>query len=153
MTKLQVLENKKLKLVNVYTKELRGIQIEDLEKEIQKFLNFIEISKIQTRGPFITKNIGTNIHDDGSISVDYDLMVQTVKKKPNNSGFKFYETLTVENCLYVRYEGTNDELAYAQSKLQLHIWENNLIDLGEQYMVHLTTDNSWLEVDIFMPVE
>lgn len=153
MTKLQVLENKKLKIVNVFTKELRGIQIEELDREIQKFINFLDISQIQTRGPLITKNIGTNIHGDGTISVDYDAMVQTVNKMPNNGDFKFYETITVENCLYVHFEGMNEELAYAQSKLQLHLWENNLVELGEEYMIHLSADNEWFEVDIFKPVE
>jgi len=153
MSKLQVLENKKLKLVNVFTKELRGILIEDVEKEIKKFINFLEISQIQTRGPLITKKAGTTVHENGDISIDYDIMVQTIKKMPNNGNFRFHETLSVENCVYIHFEGTNDELNYAHNKLNLYLWENDLVETGEEYMVHLSLNNNWLEVDIFKPVE
>jgi hypothetical protein len=54
MEKIKIQTHKKLRLVNVLAKELRGLPLEKLDEEIQKFTNFLEVSKIQTKGPLIT---------------------------------------------------------------------------------------------------
>ena len=79
MEKIKIQTHKKLRLVNVLAKELRGLPLEKLDEEIQKFTNFLEVSKIQTKGPLITKTIGTQISEAGEISLDYDIYIQTVR--------------------------------------------------------------------------
>lgn len=57
MEKIKIQEHKKLRLVNVLAKELRGVLLENLDEEIQKFTNFLDVTKIQTKGPLITKTL------------------------------------------------------------------------------------------------
>lgn len=58
MAKLEVLENKKLVLKNVLKKELRGISFEDIDQQINKFANRLDILKVQTFGPLVIKFCG-----------------------------------------------------------------------------------------------
>ena len=153
MSKITILENKKLRLINVLSKELRNIQIEEINNEIQSFINYLDISQIETKGPLITKNLGTQILNNGDISFDYDIMIQTIRKQTDHGLYKFHNQIVVGNCLYAHFEGRADELSFAQGKINIHIWENDYVDLGEEYTVHLHSDEEWMEVDIFKPVE
>lgn len=154
MSKIQILENKKLKLANVLVKELHGIKFEEIDNEVQKFINFLEIAQIQTKGPLITKNGGLKIHDNGDVSTNYEVMVQTAYEiNLLQVGFSFYDSIVIENCLFTRFEGKNEELIYAQNKLNLHLWENDLIEVGNEYMIYLSDEGELLQVDIFRPVE
>ncbi|WP_197080515.1 hypothetical protein [Enterococcus gallinarum] len=117
-----------------------------------KFINFIETSKIQTRGPLITCSKGTTIDSLGDISTNYSIMIQTVREQ-KIQGFKIEKSLKVKNCLYVRYTGTSEDFSYAQTKLDLYIWENNLIETGYIYTVHVGSETNAICADIFCPVE
>jgi len=152
LEKIKIVEKKKLKLLNVLTKELRNIELENLDEEIKKFVNFLEVTKIQTKGPLITRLMGTKISDTGEITVDYDVMIQTVRKIDFKE-FAFHDAVMVSNCLYAHYEGTQEDFSYVQTKMGLYIWENNLIDLGEEYTVYLENDEHWLSADVFKPME
>lgn len=152
LEKIKIVEKKKLKLINVLTKELRNIELENLDEEIKKFVNFLEVTKIQTKGPLITRSMGTKVSDIGEITVDYDVMIQTIRKI-NFKDFTFHDVITVSNCLYTHYEGTQEEFSYAQTKMGLYIWENDLIDLGEEYTIYIENDEHWLSADVFKPME
>lgn len=149
--KLEIVENKTLKLLNVFSKKLENIAVEKIDNEIQKFINFVDVSKFQVRGPLITKDNGTKISEAGEITLDYDVMVQTINKvtAPN---FEFYPELKVPGCLYVHFEGLQEEFQYAQSKLDLYIWENDLIATGEQYVIHLQELPEHFIADVFIPL-
>ena len=152
MEKIKIQEHKKLRLVNVLAKELRGVLLENLDEEIQKFTNFLEVSKIQTKGPLITKTIGTQISEAGEISLDYDIYIQTVREL-NFQGYAFYPEIVAENCLFAHFERTQEEFNFVDAKLSLYIWENDLIARGEQYMIHLEQNEKWMMTDVFKPVE
>ncbi|HEL2338774.1 TPA: AraC family transcriptional regulator, partial [Streptococcus suis] len=69
MSKLEVLENKKLVLKKVICKKLSSLQFEDLEQEIDRFYQHLQLLKVQMFGPLIVKNSGTILHEDGTITV------------------------------------------------------------------------------------
>ncbi|WP_445487618.1 AraC family transcriptional regulator [Niallia sp. 03133] len=152
MSKLEVKENKKLVLKNVIINELRSIQIEKLDAEIQKFINLTQILHMQTFGPLITKLVGTNLHDDGSLTFDYDLIVQAHNYHLHKEQFKVKKEYSCRNCIYLRYEGKAEHLNFAHSKLDLHIFENDLLTNGEMYSVFLSNTPEKMVVDIFRPV-
>ncbi|GHU35501.1 hypothetical protein FACS1894193_08590 [Bacilli bacterium] len=152
MEKIQLAQHKKLRLVNVLAKELRGVSLDDLNDKIQKFINFLEVSKIQTKGPLITKTIGTNVSDSGDISLDYDLYVQTVREI-NLQGYVFHPEIIVSNCLYAHFDGSQEDFKYVDDKMSLYIWENNLIACGEQYTIYLEEGGASLVADVFKPLE
>lgn len=152
MEKIKIQEHKRLRLVNVLAKELRGISLENLNEEIQKFINFIEISNIQTKGPLITKTIGTKVSDTGDISLDYDLYIQTVRELAYQ-GYVFHKEIVAENCLYAHFDGLQEEFNFVDAKMSLYIWENDLIATGEQYVVFIEDTGTMLIADVFKPLE
>ncbi|MEC1522111.1 AraC family transcriptional regulator [Neobacillus niacini] len=152
MSKLAVKENKRLVLKNVIIKELRNIQMDHLDKEIEKFLNYLRVLNVQTFGPLITKSFGTNIHEDGSITFDYDVMVQAHDYHLHKERFRVNQLHTCDNCIYVRYEGKADQLNFAHTKLDLHIFENDLETDGSIYNIYISNDPDNTIIDIFRPV-
>ena len=152
MPKLEVLENKKLVLKNVLRKELKNIQLELLNEEINKFALLLDKLTVQTFGPLVTKSNGVNISDDGELIMDYDLLIQAHDYKQYKSSFEAIERLEVPNCIYLRFEGAPEDIQYAHSKLDLYFYENNLESTGEVYSVMIEDSEYHSVVDIFRPV-
>lgn len=152
MAKLEVKENKKLVLKNVMKKELKNIAIENLDKHINEFGNMLQLLHVQVFGPLIIKNVGTKIHEDGNLSFDYDLIVQAHDYLQYKDKYVTQDRLVAENCIYVRFEGPMEELNYAYSKLDLHIYENDLMATGEDYIIHVNDNPEHGVVDIFKVV-
>jgi len=152
MSKLEVKENKKLVLKNVLRKELNNIKIDDLDNEISKFGNKLQLLHVQLFGPLIIRNRGTKIHDDGSVTMDYDLIAQAHDYLQYKDQFIIEDKHSVDNCIYVRFEGAMDEINYAYTKLDLHIYENDLISNGEIYLINVQEHPEHSIIDIFRPV-
>lgn len=76
MAKLEVKDNKKLVLKQVICKKLYGTKLENIDLEIDKFYQHLQLVKAQIFGPLIVKSCGTNIHDDGTLTTDFDFYVQ-----------------------------------------------------------------------------
>ena len=152
MAKLEVKENKKLVLKNVLKKELRNIAMEELNKEIEDFGNMLQLLHVQVFGPLIIKNAGMQIHEDGIISLDYDLIVQAHDYQQYKDKYVTQEKIVAENCIYVRFEGASEEINYAYAKLDLYIYENDLIATGEDYTIHINNHPDYSVVDIFRVV-
>lgn len=151
MEKIKIHDNKRLKLINVITKELRNVSSANLNNEIRKFVNLLEVSNIQTRGPLITKTIGTHFEND-ELLFDYDIMIQ-LEKATKLKKFRVLESITLKNCLYVHYEGIQEDFSYVQKKLELYIWENDLIATGEEIIIHIESVDDMMIADVFRPVE
>lgn len=152
MEKIKIIQGKRLKLQNVLIKSLQNVTLEEYDNEIRKFINFLEVSNIETKGPLITNLLGSVISDDGDLTFNYKIMIQLVRKL-DVKGFSFKKYITVDNCLYVKYQGLQEEFSYVQSKLDLFIWENNLIDKGQEFSVHIDSDGLSMHVDVFRPME
>ncbi len=152
MAKLEVLENKKLVLKDVLKKELRGVSLENIDKEIQKFVNKLDILKVQMYGPLVIKSCGTNISDDGDISSDYDLLVQAHDYKQYKNQFEIVERLECPHCVYVHFEGDPLEINFANTKLDLYFYENDLESNGEAYTVCIHESDDYVITDLFRPV-
>ncbi|HFI0136393.1 hypothetical protein [Streptococcus suis] len=152
MSKLEVLENKKLVLKKVICKKLSSLQFENLEQEIDKFYQHLQLLKVQMFGPLIVKNSGTILHEDGTITVDYDLYVQAHDFRQYDKFYTVYEEIVCPHCVYVRFEDSPEYLQYAYSKLDLHFYENELETNGTIYTVYVNTNNETMTVDIFRPI-
>lgn len=137
--------------LDLTTKELRNVSSANLNNEIRKFVNLLEVSNIQTRGPLITKTIGTHFEND-ELLFDYDIMIQ-LEKATKLKKFRVLESITLKNCLYVHYEGIQEDFSYVQKKLELYIWENDLIATGEEIIIHIESVDDMMIADVFRPVE
>jgi len=152
MGKLDVKLNKSLVLKQVLIKELRNIKVEDLDSEIRNFQMKINLLKVQVFGPLITKSYGTTIHDDGTVTTDYDLMVQAHDYKNYKNHFKIAEKVECVNCAYIRFQGTSEEIHYAYSKLELFFYENDLMSNGSIFNVFVSNHKDHMVLDVFKPV-
>lgn len=152
MPKLEVKENKKLVLKNVLKKEFRGAPLDSIDQEVVKFIQKVDLLKVQIFGPFIIHNIGTNIHDDGTMTMDFDLMIQANDYKQYKHEFMTEERHVCEHCIYVHYEGSPENVSYAHAKLDLHIYENDLLSNGEMYTVCIRDQEDYTVMDFFRPV-
>ncbi|BDD39536.1 AraC family transcriptional regulator [Streptococcus ruminantium] len=152
MSKLEVLENKKLVLKKVICKQLKSLQVEKLEQEIDKFYQHLKLLNVQMFGPLIVKNSGTMIHEDGTITVDYDLYVQAHDFRQYDTFYTVYEEVICPHCVYVRFEDRPEYLQFAYSKLDLHFYENDLETDGTSYTVYVNTTGEMMTVDIFRPI-
>lgn len=153
MPKLEVKENKRLVLKNVIIKELRNIAVDQYDIEMNKFMNTLELHKAQTFGPIVSRMKGTTIHDDGSMSVDYDLMVQAHDFLQYEKMFRVENEIVSNHCLYIRYEGDPQYIMYAQQKLDLYAYENDLSLKSDMYTLFLSQTEQGITVDYFKPVD
>jgi hypothetical protein len=152
MSKLIVKENKKLVLKQVIIHELRGVLLQDLDEEMQKFITKIQVLNVNSFGPLITKSHGTTIHDDGMITADYDIMLQAHDYKQYSKLYKIEDQVSCANSIYVRFAGHPKDLDFAYSKLALYFYENDLEDTGIMYNLTLENHPEYTVVDIFKPV-
>lgn len=153
MAKLEVKENKTLKLIQVFCKKLPGLSYEDLDTEIKKFSNFIHVNNIQTRGPLVMHDKGMRITESGEIVSDKRLMVQLQRELSNYGEYTYIPEVNVKDCLYLHFEDTEEYLSMATSKLTLHMYENDYVDAGGIYQVLIDNRGGQLTIDYFQPIE
>ncbi|CAM3643786.1 AraC family transcriptional regulator [Erysipelothrix urinaevulpis] len=153
MAKLEVLENKKLVLKNVLVHELRDISLDSLEDEINRFINKLDVLKVQGFGPLITKNFGTNISDEGYLTTNYDLMIQAHDYTQYKNIYKTYDKLTAEHCVYVRFSDHPQYSNFAHDKINLHFYEKELISSDVTYSIIVEEKEELLIMDLFVPVK
>ncbi|MGF3113629.1 AraC family transcriptional regulator [Facklamia sp. P9177] len=153
MAKIEIKENKKLKLKNVIEKKLENFDLKSIEVEISKFINALEMLKAQTFGPLIVCNEGINISEDGAITANYTLYIQAHDYKQYKKQFKVLDELVVEHCLYTRFEGKPEYLQLAFNKLEIYEYEENIITRGDIYMISLEESEDHIVMDIFKPVK
>ncbi len=152
MSKLEVKENKRLLLKKVIIFEIRNIELDKLEANIQKFINYTQVLNIQMFGPLITRLVGSNIQKDGTVKYDYDVIIQAHDYLQYKDKFKVRSEYNCDHCIYVRYEGKPENLPFAHSKLELFMYENDLSSNGEIYNVFVSNTQEEMIVDIFRPV-
>lgn len=152
MPRLEVIENKKLVLKNVLIKELKSINMETVDQEIQNFMRKVELMKAQVFGPLVIHTIGTNISETGEITSDYELIVQAHDYLQYKHEFITKERLSCPHCLYLHYDGSPEELMYAHSKLDLYIYEHELSTSGELYSVCIQESEHNVVMDFFQPL-
>lgn len=153
MGKVEIKQNKKLKLVSTIKKSLDHINISNIEIEINKFIDEINLLKIQTFGPLIIRNKETRISEEGNITADYDLYIQAHDYKQYKNHFNILDELVVENCLYTRFEGKPECLQLAFNKLEIYEYEEDIVTRGDIFMVSLEDSPEKIVMDIFKPVK
>lgn len=153
MGKIEIKENKKLKIINVIERNLENIDLTNLDVEINKFLNLIKTLNVQTFGPLIMRNGGVQIFDDGSAKSNYNLYIQAHDYKQYKNQFKVLDEVVIDNCIYTRFEGKPEHLQLAFNKLEIFEYEKDIITRGDIYMISLEESENHIVMDIFKPVK
>ena len=152
MNKLEVLENKKLVLKHVLMKQHKNIELDAIDEKLNSFTNQLQLFNVQTFGPLVTRNAGTTIHDDGSLTTDYELFVQAHDYKQYQKTFRIKDRIEFPNCIYLKFKGNPEELHFAHSKLDLYFYEQGLTPNGDVITVLINEYPEQIEVDLFRPV-
>ena len=154
MSKLDLQENKTLKLNNLVIKELRGVHITKIDFEIEKFINQLQVLKAQSYGPIVTKLVTSYANEEGNTVYDYDIYYQVKNYKQYESILKTQDELKVTDCLFLNFKGDSIYLPYAYSKIELHLFENDLSAKEEVYSVLKVVDGNEdkVDIDLFKPV-
>ena len=152
MSKLEIKENKKLVLKQVICKKLLGAQLDNVDNEIEKFHQHLQLLNVQLFGPLVVKNSGTKIHEDGQLTTDFELYVQAHDFRQYNKIYEVAEEISVPHCLYLRFEDSPEYLQLAYSKMELYFYENDLQTDGTTYTVYVNSTLDQMTADIFRPV-
>ena len=155
MQKIELYENKVLKLINVLSRKIPQKESFSQAKQMQILQNWVKNKGYETFGPiiFYSSSIKSLGKEDFPI-IDTKVMVQL---KQNvialDSAYLFQEEVRIVNCLFVHFNDTVDNLQYAMNKLMLFAYENDIKLTGESYMVLLKQEGSSMLADIFMPAK
>lgn len=152
MAKLDVKDNKKLVLKQVICKKLHGAKVENVDYEIDKFHQHLQLVKAQIFGPLIVKSCGTTIHDDGTITTDFEFYVQAHNAQQYSNMYDVQDMVSVPYCLYVHFEDSPEYLQFAYSKLELYLYENDIQTDGTVYTVYINSSPEKMTVDVFRPI-
>ena len=71
----------------------------------------------------------------------------------NNVSYPYYmeSVISVNNCMYTRFCGTEEDIQYAYQKIAVTAYEENIKLKGSSYTVFLDSDDSGnITADIFM---
>ena len=103
MAKLEIKDNKKLVLKSVICKKLYDIKAENINQEIEKFYQHLQLLKAQIFGPLIVKSCGTTIHDDGLITTDFEFYIQAHNAQQYSNIYDVQDYIYFKYCFFFRF--------------------------------------------------
>ncbi len=145
-------ENKVLKLKNVLTKTFiidENFDENAFNIKFKEFNDYILNNKIASFGPMIIKNqiIGTE-----KKLIQFKLMIQTKNESLKVAApYGFEIEHKTKPCLFSQFIGNHQDQGYANLKMQVYAYENDLILDVESYQVTKNKDNE-VEIDTFVPI-
>lgn len=149
MNNLGTIKYKSLHLENVICESVSNIKIEEVNKYIISFLNRLELLKIKTTSGLITRLSGSEILENGEIRASYDFLIEI------DGEYDEYTKLTeyrIDSCLFLHYDGEPQFFELAHVKLQLYLFEHELVNDGTIYThMHSQKDNR-LIADLYVPI-
>lgn len=150
---INILQNKKLVLKNVIRKRCNHLPNNSIDEEVKKFQNTLLAHNPSAFGPLIICNRGSHVSESGEISVDIDILVQAREYKKMKDIFDIEESIECKNCIVAQYEDDAEHIPMVFSKLDVFIYENDLIPTGIMYTLYKDSSSHHTALDIFKQVE
>ncbi len=154
MGKIDLKYNKTLKLMNVlrYRIDITDENI-NIEAQIEKMQSYIKIKGCVQIGPLVqyTKLV---LNEAGEANIILEFMMQSNNYINNvKSPYIMDSDLRVQNCMYVRYCGPEEQLKYAYDKINLVSFEEDISLTGESYTIFVDKNEGeeTIIADVFMP--
>ncbi len=156
MSKLQLSNNKTLKLTNVLCCKI-NLQNEDINIDVQveQMQSYIRAKGATQIGPLI-QYTNTSVNEEGELDMELQFLLQcnhyihTVEVP-----YTMESVLRVPNCMYVRYNGEEDKLNFAYSKIQLAAFEEDIRLKGDTYTIFIdrNEEENVITADVFIAKE
>lgn len=136
MSKLQINQNKILKLQNVLFCKV-NLEEEEMDFNIivEKMQSYIKVKGAMQIGPLI-QHTKPFVNNEEELDVELNLLLQCNNfihnvKKP----YRMESIIRVQNCMYCHYSGPEEKLKFAYDKINLEAFENDIELTGESYTV------------------
>lgn len=153
MPRLEVIENKILKLSNLVVKEISIEEANSIDKIVIIMDNYIRSKGANPIGPLIqfTK---AEYDENGKVNIKMKLARQANNaidsiEKP----YKFMKAFKTNKCLFVRFIGDEQNIHYAYDKLNVYAFEEDIKLKGTNYTVFAKEEDERMTVDIFMELD
>ncbi|NLL06533.1 MAG: hypothetical protein GX270_12280 [Clostridiaceae bacterium] len=148
--KIQISDNKILKLTNVLVKEIDLKDSNGLDKEVFQMENYIKNRGAQPIGPLIQfTNVETS--DTNEVKIVVKLMRQSNTFIHNiEAPYKMESIIRVKNCMYARYAGEESKLKFAYDKINLIAFEEDISLKGDCYTIFVNSNDDGIIADVFM---
>ena len=150
MPKLEVAQQKTLKLTNVLIRDVPLESLNEIPLVVEQMENFIKTKGFQPIGPLVQYNAVIGEGENTSIVLrlmrQSDGYITCMDKQ-----YTMEAVLRVPNCLYVRYKGVNEKLQFAYNKLRLTAFEEEIALKGVIYTLFVREDYDTVIADVFMP--
>ena len=151
MNKIEVAENKTLKLTNVLSRAVQPEELASLPVILTQMQNFMKSNGAQPIGPLVQ---GIKMGTGPDHVPELYMMQQATQMIPNmEPGYHMDAVLRVKNCLYAHYCGPMSQSQLAASKLQIHAFENEQTLTGDTYTIFVRQDDDEAVVDVFMEIK
>lgn len=148
--RLQVNQNKSLKLSNVIVKTIEQSEFESFEKEVIQMESYIRSKGATPVGPLVQYTKGY-VNESGQLEVHIDLMRQCNNFINNvEEPYKIVPQISVKNCIYVRYTGEESTIKFAYDKLNLMAFEEGIPLKGDSYTIFVKQEEENIVADVFM---
>ena len=145
--------NKTLKLINVLKYELQTDRDEDINVVIEQMSSYIRVKGAMQIGPLI-QYTDTQLDEDGNMNMKMSIMMQCNTFIHNvESPYTMESTIRIPNAMYCRFNGREDELHYAFSKIHLESYESDEKLSGNTYTIFVDEDEDGenITADVFIP--
>lgn len=154
MNKIQLSQNKTLKLTNVLKYQVNMNDEEfQFETEIEKMQSYIRAKGITQIGPLI-QYTRTYINESGELGMELTFMLQCNHYIHSvEAPYSMESVLRVAECMYVRYIGPEHSLKFAYDKINLTAFEEDIPLEGDSYTIFVDRNDKedTIVADVFMP--
>ena len=148
--KIQISNNKILKLSNVLVKSVDLYQNKNLEKEVVQMENFLKNRGAIPMGPLIQY---TNIEHYGNTEPKVEIKIMRQSNAFINDveeQYRMESIIRVKNCMYARYTGEESKLKFAYDKINLIAFEEDIPLKGDCYTIFVNSNDDGIIADVFM---
>lgn len=150
MAKLSVAYNKTLKLSNVVVTEVPFENFQEIGISIEQLENYIKSKGCRPIGPHIQYMRMQAAAGDIS-----EITIKILRQVNGHIGYTekpytFIPEVKIKNCLYIRYDGPEENSKFAYDKINLVAFEEDIPLKGESYTIFLEGADGNVITDIFM---
>lgn len=148
--KIQINENKTLKITNVLIQEIDINKPEDFNTTVIQMENYIKSKGAMPIGPLIQKT-SYSINEEGQLDIQLFFMRQSNNFIHNvEEPYKMESVIRVRNCMYARYIGPEEKLNFAYDKINVTAFEEDIELSNENYTIFVDKQDDDIIADVFV---
>lgn len=152
--KLQLRENKSLKITNAFVREILPFEKADNQRVIHMMDSYIKSKGLKTKGPLISATSGIKGVENGMPVVSTKIIMQLTEPIADSEvPYSFEPMIHVGPCLFVRFNGNPQSLNFAYAKIGVYAYENDIELDGSSYTVFVIQSEEDAIIDVFMPIK